>query len=362
MHERTSVPAVIVATSAAFLPVAVLTLLERLIIALRRGGIEEISVVSDRPLPSFRRLSALGIGVDRIASIPEEGEFLFADGALFVAPEDVRRVIEARGRLTDGSGRSLPLEIRRNGDFGAGPSVPASAPSFVVRDSAGRNEAERVLWAGLGHSADGLVDRFFNRPVGRFLSKLLVHTSATPNQITILGTLVGLASAALLADGAHRLAVLGAIVFQLAAVIDCVDGEVARIQLKESAFGRWLDLSLDQVTHVAIFAAIAVHSFRRGLDGGTAIVLGASAVLGALLSFAAVVRGLRLAPENRNPRLAAIVDRMTNRDFSVAVILFAAFDRLEWFLWLVATVIHGFWIAVLIAQRAPSTRTVSPAR
>ena len=53
---------------------------------------------------------------------------------------------------------------------------------------------------------------------------------------------------------------LAALLFQLAAVIDCSDGEVARLTFTDSPFGAWLDITLDNLVHMAIFVAIwAAH-------------------------------------------------------------------------------------------------------
>ena len=320
-------------------------LVERLIVALHRAGVERFSLVGDGRMPEFRRLARLGIRVEP-ASAPPEEEHVFADGALYVSKADVERVIAARGRLADADGKPLPLEVR---GLGEAAMVRAARPAFVVEDDADRRRATRLLWASLGSGADGVVDRWLNRPIGRVFSKILVHTPITPNLVTVLGTLVGLAAAAWIAEPDPVVALAGTLLFQLAAAIDCVDGELARVRFQESAFGQWLDLGLDQVVHVAIFAAVALHCARRGLDV-PALWLGLSAVAGTMLSFAVVVRGLFRRKRTGAAR-SGWVDRMATRDFSIALIAFAAVDQLGAFLWLTGTLTHLFWIAALVADR-----------
>ena len=46
----------------------------------------------------------------------------------------------------------------------------------------------------------------------------------------------------------------GAALFQLQSIVDGVDGELARLLHKESRFGFWYDVGVDNVTHMAVFA------------------------------------------------------------------------------------------------------------
>ena len=99
---------------------------------------------------------------------------------------DLQRVIGDRGRLVTRDGQRLPLgmldglsedwqaRLDRTREVSA-----LDLAALVTRDSARR--VELAYWASLTSSSDGFVDRHFNRPVGRLLSKVLVGTSVTPN-------------------------------------------------------------------------------------------------------------------------------------------------------------------------------------
>jgi phosphatidylglycerophosphate synthase len=139
--------------------------------------------------------------------------------------------------------------------------------------------------------------------------------------------------------------VIAALLFQFAAVLDCSDGEVARLTFTESPFGAWLDIALDNVVHMAIFGGIALGAYARAGQGGDAwiaLALGAAAVFGNALSFLLVNKAqkIRTASEWKTPLHAAWSDFMlknvASRDFSVVVLLFAVVGKLEVFLWLAA--------------------------
>jgi phosphatidylglycerophosphate synthase len=208
---------------------------------------------------------------------------------------------------------------------------------------------ERRLWASLGSSSDGVVDTYFNRPLGRFLSKILIHTPVTPNQVTVVSALIGLVSAWFFAQGNYTAGIIGALLLQLSALVDCVDGDLARVVFKESPIGKWLDLGLDQLIHVAVFATLAVGLSRAGADAPV-VWLGISAVVGAVISFPVVVRARRLSNKDLDTKLEKFLDAASTRDFTALIVFLAVISRLEWFLWLTGITVHIFWITALIMQ------------
>jgi 1L-myo-inositol 1-phosphate cytidylyltransferase / CDP-L-myo-inositol myo-inositolphosphotransferase len=181
-----------------------------------------------------------------------------------------------------------------------------------------------------------------------------------PNAVSLASIAIGLVAAWFFAVGSHQAAILAAVLFQFSAIVDCVDGDLARVLFKESPLGKWLDLAGDQVVHVAVFAAIAIGLVRGG-ETPFAFGLGISAVLGAVISFAVVVRGMRQPANDRSLLLQKLIDSATNRDFSVLVLVLACFNRLEWFLWLSAIGSHVFWITALALQLGSHAKE-TPAR
>lgn len=349
------------------LKIAALTVLDRLAVAIHRAGAGPITIVTAKPPPSLERTAALGIPVQVAPEPPaSSGAMLVAGSGLLVHPADVRALVQQGARLTAAGGAPLPIGVlsRPGADWQAAldqaPALAAQGVAVRVTDAATARAAERVLWASLNCSADGFVDKFFNRPCGRLLSRLLVHTSVSPNAVSLASIAIGLVAAGCFALGSYPAAVVAAILFQLSAIVDCVDGDLARMLFKESPLGKWLDLAGDQVVHVSVFAAIALGLMRNGASPFAAW-LGAGAVLGALLSFVVVLRGMRQPANDRSPLLQKMIDSVTNRDFSVLVLALACGNRLEWFLWLSAIGSHVFWLTALGLQLATPARE-NPAR
>ena len=234
-----------------------------------------------------------------------------------------------------------------------------------VRDAADVQAAEKKLFNSLKGEFEGVVDRFFNRKVSRWFTRIFLAAGLSPNAITILATLVGLVAAAGFGVGTYSAGIIAALLFQLAAIIDCCDGEVARLTFTESPFGAWLDIAMDNVVHMAIFAGIAVGSYLRlagSDDAWVPLALGSAAVLGNMLSFWLVTRAQKMKSASgwKTPVQAAWSDFMlknvASRDFSVIVLIFAVIGKLDWFLWMAAIGSAVFWLLMLWVIR-PSAAT-----
>jgi len=86
------------------------------------------------------------------------------------------------------------------------------------------------------------------------------NTRVTPNQITLLSFVVGVASAALLVALPGHVGLITAVaVYQLSYVLDCADGMLARWRGIASPAGHLLDFLMDELKAFAILAAAAVR-------------------------------------------------------------------------------------------------------
>lgn len=339
----------------AALTVASLTTLDRLIVAVHRAGCSSIQVVCPGTLPRLRRAPALQIPFRVVSEPPRlEHPVFLASDRLLLTTSDVRSLVNGQARLTfDGRPASAGMAPRCSGSLAADltgvKTSPAQGVVAEVRDVETAEAATRALWASLGSASDGTVDRYFNRPVGRFLSKVLIHTPVTPNQISIVATLLGLAAAVLFAAGTRTSAIWGAILLQISAIVDCVDGDVARVVFKESPLGKWLDIVGDQLVHIGVFVAIGVGLWRAGVDAPV-LMLAASAGVGVICSFLVILRTMLKPALQGNSKLQRLIDATTNRDFSVLLLILSLVDRLVWFLWMAGIGVHVFWLTALALQ------------
>ncbi|MDP4804894.1 MAG: DUF5941 domain-containing protein [Candidatus Nanopelagicales bacterium] len=113
---------------------------------------------------------------------------------------------------------------------------------------------------------DGFYSTFVVRKASKPLTRLALSLGLTPNTITVISFVVGIASACAFAGGTFWWLLLGAVLLQLSLIIDCVDGEVARATRQFSALGAWLDASTDRVKEFAVYGGLAVGAARLGND------------------------------------------------------------------------------------------------
>lgn len=93
--------------------------------------------------------------------------------------------------------------------------------------------------------------------------RLVDRSGITPNTVTIVGFL-GICGAAWLA--LERQWVIASLVFIAAGLVDSLDGLVARHQGRVTAFGAFLDSTLDRLAEGVIIGAIGITLAQDGLD------------------------------------------------------------------------------------------------
>lgn len=120
-----------------------------------------------------------------------------------------------------------------------------------------------------------LINRKFSRPTARFLAN---HTKVTPNQITILSFLVGVASGLFFYN--HPL--IGGLLAQLSSILDGVDGDLAVFTEQTSSFGGFMDSVLDRYADAAILIGMTYHVLSKQ-EVVTSILVGLAALAGSFL-------------------------------------------------------------------------------
>lgn len=117
------------------------------------------------------------------------------------------------------------------------------------------------------------IDYYWHRPLAARLVRLLVPLPVTPNQVTYASGFVSLLSGAALSLGAwydRHWAAVGAALLLASIVLDCADGQLARVRGTSSAVGRALDGLMDAVAPLAVFHGMAFYLLAQGY--GAAVI------------------------------------------------------------------------------------------
>jgi phosphatidylglycerophosphate synthase len=136
------------------------------------------------------------------------------------------------------------------------------------------------------------------RPPAAVVVYFLRNTAVTPNQVTFLSALVAAGSGLMFALlPGHLWLVLAALVFEFSFVLDCADGQLARLRRIASPLGHMLDFLMDELKAMFLFACIA---YRLWHGSGDELYLVAG--LGGLFALAS---GLTLTSFMRRPEYGA---------------------------------------------------------
>jgi len=107
------------------------------------------------------------------------------------------------------------------------------------------------------------IDVWVHRPPAYVLARILLPTPVSPNLVTVGSILLGCAAgAAIFARFDWHLPLAGVLIFG-SAVLDCCDGQLARLRKSSSAFGRMLDGVADLVVSTVVVGGGAWLVLRK---------------------------------------------------------------------------------------------------
>jgi phosphatidylglycerophosphate synthase len=280
-----------------FVDVAGLPLVERNLMGLRQAGVERVLVLCGRNIRQdvwehFRgredsRLPEIEVRdpVDLPAGeLPER--FVVLDGLRVFHNKLISDAVEqdeAVAYFQDGEpagiavGRpGLAVDPTLFGSLGKR-ELPAGtfAKSAVTPEEI--REAKRLVFKSLIKTTDGWFSVHLNRPVSIGISKILVRYPIHPNVVTVFTFIVGVASGVFPMLGSYFGFAVGGVLYQLASILDGVDGEIARVKYLGSRTGQWLDTICDDLTNAIYLAGVTVGVYRS-MDSGLLLGLGFAAV------------------------------------------------------------------------------------
>ncbi|MFG3387396.1 CDP-alcohol phosphatidyltransferase family protein [Streptomyces rochei] len=111
----------------------------------------------------------------------------------------------------------------------------------------------------------------------RMLIVLARFRFITPNRVTWAALFIGLASAGFFLQGDSRSLLIGALLYHLSFILDCIDGKLARLKGNGTVFGGWLDYVFDRIR--VLFCALALMGGQFLRTGGELYLLAALAVV-----------------------------------------------------------------------------------
>lgn len=267
------------------LPLGGLAPLLRHALAFQAAGAETVVFVGEQvALPADARLTVPVSSLKSSAELPAHGSALVirADvtthralparlaklidegGEPVIAGDDSAAIVGTGGTHTrevvDALGQgALPKLGRRAELEGQG-----AFAEFVVRAGtpAERRRATEKHLHSLRKPTGGMFENFYMRPLSKPMTRILCRTPITPNAMSVVTLGVALLAAALVAMPDPLWSVAGGLLHMWMRVVDCVDGELARLRYQSSRFGEWLDTVGDGIGMAAFILGVTVTAMR----------------------------------------------------------------------------------------------------
>ena len=113
------------------------------------------------------------------------------------------------------------------------------------------------------NKTDGLWTRFVLRPLSLPVAWGALRLNLSANAISYLSALFGIGGAVLFSFDGFLLPLWGAILFNFFSILDCVDGNMARVTGTDSPWGGWADAMTGFITYTAVFLSTGVYAYLR---------------------------------------------------------------------------------------------------
>lgn len=196
--------------------------------------------------------------------------------------------------------------------------------------------------------------RWVNRPLGGAFAVLAATWGWTPNGVTALSALFGLAAVGTLAVfSAWWAGIVAAALLLIGYVLDSADGQLARIQGRGGPAGEWLDHVVDGVRAPLVHIAVAVHLLANGADRWLLLVAGLFSVLvsawflSQLLAEKLLPRAPRAADDASRGIVGSLIRQPQDPSTTYAVLLLIGLPA---FFAVLYTLLFAWHLAIFIAS------------
>jgi phosphatidylglycerophosphate synthase len=102
------------------------------------------------------------------------------------------------------------------------------------------------------------------------VARLPLFTGISPNTVSTLGVMIGLASAILFSIGDF---ITAGVLLAVSGLLDLLDGKIARAVGRTSVFGAVYDSTLDRATELAVYAGIGAYFINRNMHWSSLVVV-----------------------------------------------------------------------------------------
>jgi choline kinase len=126
--------------------------------------------------------------------------------------------------------------------------------------------------------SDGFISRYINRPISGQITKVLLKTKIQPNTITLTCFFLSIIGAFFFFHKGYVNLLIGAILAQVASIIDGCDGEIARLKFLETEFGGWFDAVLDRYADAFLLFSLTYYTYQV-ISNPVIMIIGFMAVL-----------------------------------------------------------------------------------
>ena len=109
-------------------------------------------------------------------------------------------------------------------------------------------------------------DLLFYRPVAFLLVRVIYRTEITPNQISLFAIVMGILAGYFYSLGLPLYFTVGAVFFLAFNILDCSDGQLARLKKNGTPVGRIIDGISDYIATVAVYLGILFGFALRSDD------------------------------------------------------------------------------------------------
>ena len=92
------------------------------------------------------------------------------------------------------------------------------------------------------------------------LARLIDRTGISPNLLTVIGFVLTVGVAYVLATGHLQ---IGGVLIVAAGAFDALDGTLARLAGRRSRFGAFLDSTMDRLSEAVIYLGLLIHYTRQ---------------------------------------------------------------------------------------------------